>query len=447
MVTWLKSLDIAKAVFMITLGIIIFLMGTLFARNEIYPYSILADHYEAAIETVKSIIKQTIQIRPRLLEEIQYPGDGVTYYDQALAFKGLTLVQGVYYEGVELRLLEMNGKVVHRWRADFHKTWPNPNHVFPTKNIPVGPVNFHTQGMWALPDGSVIFNFAELGTVKLDKCGNAKWTIDRMTHHSLTPTADGSFWIPVKRDVRKVADSILLPNISREELLKSNGWYEDLLILVNAEGKIKKEISVLQALFDGGYEDELFDVAIFANTDPTHVNDIEVVTPALANKINNVNSGDLLISIREMHMLAILDQHTGEIKWHQVGPWIRQHDPDITIQGTIEVFNNGQKNLNLNRVPGSNIITLDPTTGENTIVYPRTEQSSFYSEIMGTHQLLPNNNRLITESMAGRVFEITPNGKLVWELVAPYDDTHAAMIDSAIRYEQDYFVVQDWTCT
>ncbi len=148
----------------------------------------------------------------------------------------------------------------------------------------------------------------------------------------------------------------------------------------------------------------------------------------MANKIPGVNKGDLLVSIRQMNMLAIIDQITGAIKWHFIGPWIRQHDPDITSEGNIVVFNNGHNQLSFNRIPGSNIIELDPETGKTRIIYPLNGQQGFYSDILGAHQLLENGNRLITESRAGRVFEVNPQGDIVWDFVKPYDESYASLI-------------------
>jgi hypothetical protein len=440
-VRW-KRLDVARLAFWLAAGFWVFLVGGVFASNELQPYQMFEDGYRAA----KILVKERLQTRPTVLIERRYGGDGVTRHDPARAHAGLTLMEGWFARGAELRLVDMAGGVVHRWPADFFKIWPDPQHVFPETNIPVGRFNYHTQGIWLFPDGSVVINFAEVGTVKMDRCGAVQWTIDRMTHHSITPNPDGTFWIPAKGDVRGLPDSLLLPGVSREELIDSHGWYEDRLLLVGADGRIAREISVLQALFDGGIERELLDVSLFSSLDPTHVNDIEVVTPTLARRIDGIEAGDLLISIRQMHMLAILDEKTGRLKWRHIGPWVRQHDPDITDQGTIEVFDNGTMELVLDRTPGSSLVSLDPATGRTRTLHPLPGQDSFHTEIMGTHQLLANGNRLITESLAGRVFEIDEQGNVVWEYIKPYDESHAALIESATRYDENYFVVQDWSC-
>jgi hypothetical protein len=441
-VTKSKNKDFSKTLFWLSSFIVVFLLGGIFHTNAWQPYLF----FQQGLNTVHNLIKQQFQTRPDLLLKIIYPGSGVVRHFPDQAQPGLTLVQGIFPEGVELRLIDMSGKVVHRWSVDYFRIWPDPKHIIPKNNIPQSHHNYHTQGMLAFPDGSIVFNVAEKGTVKLSKCGEIQWTIDRMTHHSITSDPDGSLWIPAKGDVTDVSTEYLFDQINEKHLLESRGWYEDRLIKITSDGNIQREISVLQALFEAGLEKELYDVSLIDAMDPSHVNDIDIVTSALARKIKGVEEGDLLISLRQMHMLAILDRNTGKIKWHHVGPWIRQHDPDISAQGVIEVFNNRPVTSSRFHGIGSNIIAFDPYSLDTRIIYPQHKETTFYSDIMGTHQLLSNGNRLITESRAGRVFEIDAKGNIVWILLVPYDETHTTVIESAIRYESEFFTVKDWNC-
>ena len=57
---------------------------------------------------------------------------------------------------------------------------------------------------------------------------------------------------------------------------------------------------------------------------------------------------------------------------------------------------------------------------------------------MGEHEFLANGNILITESEGGRVFEINPNGKIVWEFINRYDDDHVAIIEQGLRYPESF---------
>ena len=62
---------------------------------------------------------------------------------------------------------------------------------------------------------------------------------------------------------------------------------------------------------------------------------------------------------------------------------------------------------------------IDPET--NTVVwnYSDARQQSFYSHAQGGAQRLPNGNTLVTEAWFGRLFQVTPEGEVVWEFINP----------------------------
>ena len=85
----------------------------------------------------------------------------------------------------------------------------------------------------------------------MDRCGDVIWTLDRRTHHAVTPAEDGSFWVPGKRDAREVSKDLALPGmLGPDDEFSSE--YEDLLLHVSADGKVLREISFLKALIDHG---------------------------------------------------------------------------------------------------------------------------------------------------------------------------------------------------
>jgi hypothetical protein len=53
---------------------------------------------------------------------------------------------------------------------------------------------------------------------------------------------------------------------------------------------------------------------------------------------------------------------------------------------------------------------------------------------------------LITESEAGRAFEVDERGQIVWEYVNRYDERDVALLSVALRYPEEYFTVSDWAC-
>jgi hypothetical protein len=418
-----------------------FLAGAFWAKNKVWPYGPLESFYEAAKFYV---FKTDFYSRPDRILPSSYEGSGVALNLEEETFDGFTLMSGTFPTGVSLRLIDMDGEIINQWPVDFWEIWPSPSHVYPDKEIPKFKWGYHVQGISAQRDGSIVFNVAELGMVKMDRCGDVIWTLDRRTHHAVTPAEDGSFWVPGKRDARDVAQEVALPGMPGPDS-EFSSLYEDLLLHVSADGKVLREISFLKALIDHGAWYMLYATP---RTDPTHVNEIELVTPALARKIPGVEPGDLLVSARNPNALVIISNRSGAILWDHVGPWVRQHDPDILPAGTISIFNNNDdgENDTDHFFGGSTIVEFDPKTEQSMQRFPKGTKEIFYTKIMGTHQTLENDNLLITESMQGRVFEVNEQGKTVWEYVQPFNKERAAIIEEAVRFQYDYFNVNDWSC-
>lgn len=428
---------------------IFFLAGGLFGAFGLQPIRFMVD----GLMATRTLAQEMMQERSELLAPIVHAGTGVTLHEAGRAGEGLTLLQGLLPGGPQVRLVDMRGNELHRWEIDFFEAWEDPDHIVPQENVPKSDLNYHTQGFAVDPDGSLLATVGGKGAIRMDRCGNILWTIDRMIHHAVLPAPDGGYWLPSHWRLDEAPERLLPPGLSREVTLEAVGREGnnsvDTVLKVDAEGRPEKEFVILDAILDAGLEAALHDVWRHTPVDPTHLNDIELVTPALARRIPAAEPGDLLVSLRNMNMLAVLDQDDGALKWHKRGPWVRQHDPDITPDGLIEVFNNRSPRLyeaEGRPVVGSQIVAFDPASEQTAVLHPQGEADRFRSVIMGSHQRLPNGNRLIVESKRGRVFEVTSDGDVVWSLVLPYDSTHAALIEDARRVPADYFTVEDWTC-
>ena len=95
----------------------------------------------------------------------------------------------------------------------------------------------------------------------------------------------------------------------------------------------------------------------------------------------------------------VFDPTTQTVKWHKSGPWLRQHDPDFTANGTISVFNNNaDATLDGSLLGGSNIMEVDPLTDNVSVTYGENPEHTFFSDYLGKHQYTePNENILITD--------------------------------------------------
>jgi hypothetical protein len=87
---------------------------------------------------------------------------------------------------------------------------------------------------------------------------------------------------------------------------------------------------------------------------------------------------------------------------------------------------------NLGALGGSRVLELDPNTMAFPWMYPGETGKSFFSQIRGLCQRLPNGNTLIVNSVGCEVFEVTPQREIVWSC-----STGQVTLNRARRYTPD----------
>lgn len=91
----------------------------------------------------------------------------------------------------------------------------------------------------------------------------------------------------------------------------------------------------------------------------------------------------------------------------------------------------------------SRVVEIDPVAMEPVWEYsvPNPESFRFFSHYVSSAQRLPNGNTLITEGADGRLFEVDPEGDIVWEYVSPYFSDRPARTNRVYRA---YRVPYEW---
>ena len=146
-------------------------------------------------------------------------------------------------------------------------------------------------------------------------------------------------------------------------------------------------------------------------TDVLHVNTLEVLEKGTPFG----RPGQVLIAARYLDLVALLDLRRKEVVWSW-GPGVVEwpHHPTVLANGNLLIFDNGSRRR------WSRVIELDPRKGEIVWSYRAGEGADpFFSDTRGSAQALPGGTVLITESDTGRVFEVTRQGKIVWEFWNP----------------------------
>jgi Arylsulfotransferase (ASST) len=139
---------------------------------------------------------------------------------------------------------------------------------------------------------------------------------------------------------------------------------------------------------------------------------------AHANAISPSQDGNILISFRRLNTIALINREDREITWeHRDESWGMQHDCEWLPNGNITLFANG---TNVTTNPFSRVIELDPRTKNTVWQYRGRPTYTFFSPHISGAQRLASGNTLICEGQWGRLFEVSPEGDIVWEYVSPF---------------------------
>ena len=138
------------------------------------------------------------------------------------------------------------------------------------------------------------------------------------------------------------------------------------------------------------------------------------------NTVAPLSDDRVMFSFRNISTVGIIDKKSGDIVW-QLGDTVlaQQHDPNLLPNGNVLIYDNGSHRKHTGQ-PFSRVIEVDPSTNEIVWQYQDSPVYNFFSAYISGARRLPNGNTLITEGMFGRMFQVTPEGQVVWEYINPY---------------------------
>jgi hypothetical protein len=369
----------------------------------------------------------------------RHKGAGVMQYTESKSSPGVTMMESVFAGRLGLGLVDNQGAFLHAWDALYSEIAPHSEYVREGSGgtIPTNDWETMVQGAALYPDGDVLFNLGGVGTTRMNACGDVEWTLPAFTHHSIYVADDGNIWTLGRKhyDQQTVHRFPGMPPKFRD----------DTVLEVSPQGEILREISLLEVLYTNDLTGSLFPAGTKAArlldstmADVLHANDVEVLSQDDAPAFPLFAAGDALVSMRNLNLLIVFDPDSGRVKWSQTGPWLRQHDPDFLPDGRILVFDNRDDGAGGRLFGGSRLVAIDPVTREVETIYKGTSEAPFFSAAHGKADRLDNGNFLVTETDAGRVFEITPDGAIVWSFIHRYDTDRVFSVFGASRYSESF---------
>jgi hypothetical protein len=400
---------------------IMFVAGAAISRFQLFPYGYLKDAFDAAdallVRERGDKVPFAIGAKPEHPEDwpappVREPGlTGLGRYQPQRAFDGYTVYTPVA-PGHPIRLIDMQGATVHEWRLPTEElAGPRDDglDLKPGERITIAYPRVFPNGDLLLVLGVPPFYTPwGMGIVKLDKDSNVIWKFLKQAHHDLDIGPDGKVFGLLHSVVKEP-----WPGLERIQL----PFIDDQVVVLDDNGKQLDVVSVLQAIQDSPYQALLqYARPDRPKGDLLHVNSITYLDETTASFFPGASAGNVLLSLRQISVIAVLDIESRSIKWALRGPWHVQHDPDVLPDGNMLVFDNRGDILNGG---GSRVVEFNPRTMKIIWQYPGDGGERMYTSIYGSQQRLPNGNTLISESNNGRLLEVTRTGDIVWEYRIP----------------------------
>jgi len=324
---------------------------------------------------------------------------GLTYRDSR-SFGGYTLVTPI--GGDAVYLLGEDGRVVHQWKVTGFQ--PGYGYLLSGGNLLVRGQPLVEVGI-GQPAGETDI------LLELDWESNEVWRWEHESfHHDMCRLPNGNtlvlIWEVLPEELAKKVTGGLPPE-QVERIKADHNFFPFLLQGIGVGGRPRLQGMLVDAVWEINPAGEPVHIwHAYEHLDPevdtlcpidfrtswTHLNAVEL-TP----------EGDVLTSSQKLSTVMKIDWPKGDIlwKWGGFGALSHPHDPTITPDGNLLVFDNGTHHPILGR---SRVVEVNMENNEIVWQYIPSPVFSMLSAHIAGAERLPNGNTLICEGESGRVF-------------------------------------------
>jgi Arylsulfotransferase (ASST) len=421
----------AKVLFVISLCILSFFYGVSTIYFEIFPYEIL-NKAKLAFHAWREVLDEDRLSFASLLfiDEHSQAEPQTIWFEAGKDDGSYILMTGGPYAlmsqcpifGCLAWIMNRRGEILHSWEVDMGELWDDLSQHTGLKNHE----NFLPMGLHLSDEGELLVTFQSrslfpygVGMAKFTREGKVLWKKANFSHHWFSVAPDGLIYTPAHR----LADSPLRLGATKVDLkCSTDKIYTDVILVLGPDGETREEIPVFELLASQDFVGALLGTDE-NRCDSLHLNYIEYVTEERARAVAGLDAGDLVISARDLHMIAVIDGRTKVLKWVMAGRTVKQHSPRLLPDGSIIVFDNLGGNQ---ETGGARIVRLTYGQDDVETVFPgpnAAEDLDFRTATRGHIDPSPDGTRaLVSLSKRGRVLEIDLQHKRVlWEFVNSHD--------------------------
>ncbi len=332
---------------------------------------------------------------------------GVTRHDPARAWAGLNLY--CQYGLSEAQLLDMDGQLVHRWGRETDNEWTG------CQLLPGG--DLLVIGLRKTAGGKNRRRERLRFLARYAWDGTERWRRDDITaHHELDVGADGDLYV------------LTLSHEKRPEVHPKHWVRDDQIQRIDGQtGETRATTSLYRAMRSAPLWGGFAEVAPEKKwgrmqVDLIHANTVDRLEAPEVAAQPLFSAGQLLVTLRHQNRVVVVDPEANKVVWSWgahtlIGP----HEGTLLPNGHVLIYDNGDASR-----PHSRVLEVAPQPGKTgaaagTVVWEwRSDPpGDFFSASRGGAQRLPNGNTLVTDSNSGWVFELAPDGAVVWEFWNP----------------------------
>jgi len=320
----------------------------------------------------------------------------MTGIDPRLTAGGYTLYAG-QTAGGRVDLININGERIHEWQMPVR---PGRDAVLlPNGNLGYNGSHVKSANLypaWDIWHGGDFYEVTPSGEIV--------WRHEDIFHHH------DAQWLPNGNLLYTIAAPLPLEVAAKvvggdRRLDAPDGVIQsDIVREVNRSGKVVWEWRIWDHIDPG-------DFPVHSIFDRRHW--------PMINGLSMTSDGLVLMSLRTTSGIIAVKKTNGDIAWHIDHNLVaQQHTPIQTGTNTILCFDNGNVRPG-STSPISRILEFEPVSKNLVWSYTDPMPPTFFSPYMGGVQRLWNGNTFICESAFGRLFEVTPDAKTVWEYIIP----------------------------
>ncbi len=304
---------------------------------------------------------------------------GVTLHKRNRVSSGYNLYTSEH--AARIFLLDMQGVLLHMWELPITGFTESPK----------------LRRVKLFDNGDILVLMKGLGLIRIDRENRVLWRLLEPAHHDFDVLDDGTIYLLTR-------ETAIYPAYNAEKPIR-----DDFVVILDPDGTQRQKISLLHAMQNSSCCGDFLEIGM--EGDVFHSNTLEVLDGRLQHKHPAFRRGNVLTSWRALDAIGIIDVDREEVVWRLEDTFRMQHQPTVLDSGNLLVFDN----FDYRRGPEmSRVVEIDPVSREIHWEFHSTESFAFFSKSGGSNAQLENGNILISETRKGRVFEVSPDGEIVW---------------------------------